>query len=83
MKLQDTLAKYPQLSMPVSMVEVAKFSKQAFFRGNPDYYSLPNNQERNFILSYLPKFDGTGQKSVLNSFVDKQLAKNPRKRADG
>lgn len=72
-ELQDTLAKYPQLSMPVSMVEVAKFSKQAFFRGNPDYYSLPNNQERNFILSYLPKLDGTSEKSVLNSFVDSSL----------
>ena len=74
-ELQDTLAHYPQLSMPVSMVEVAKFSKQAFFRGDPDYYSLPNNQERNFILSYLPKLDGTGQKSVLSSFVDSSLQK--------
>lgn len=73
--LQDSLAEYPQLSMPLSMVEVAKFSKQAFFRGNPDYYSLPNNQERNFILSYLPKLDAGGEKSILHSFVDSSLQK--------
>jgi len=73
--LQDSLAEYPQLSMPLSMVEVAKFSKQAFFRGNPDYYSLPNNQERNFILSYLPKLDAGGEQSILHSFVDSSLQK--------
>ncbi|MBU1370252.1 MAG: MMPL family transporter [Bacteroidetes bacterium] len=73
--LQDTLASYKELSKPVSMVEVAKFSKQAFFRGNPYYYSLPNNQERNFILSYLPKLSDSGKKSVLSAFVDSSLQK--------
>jgi predicted RND superfamily exporter protein len=73
--LQDSMAVYPELSKPVSMVEVVKFSKQAFFKGNPDYYELPNNQERNFLLSYIPNLEGGGSKSIINSFVDSTLQK--------
>ncbi len=74
-ELQDSLAQYPELSKPVSMVEVVKFSKQAFFRGNPDYYELPSSQERNFILSYVPNLGTGDKKSILNSFVDSTLQK--------
>ncbi|HMM11883.1 MAG TPA: MMPL family transporter [Bacteroidales bacterium] len=70
--LQDTLALYPQFSKPLSVVELVKFSKQAFFRGDPAYYSVPNNQERNFILDYLPEFKSDGR-TLLNSFVDTAL----------
>ena len=72
---QDSMEAYPELSKPVSMVEVVKFSKQAFFKGNPAYYELPNNQERNFILSYVPNLEGGGSKSIINSFVDSTLQK--------
>jgi len=73
--LQDSMSGYPELSKPVSMVEVVKFSKQAFFKGNPAYYELPNNQERYFILSYVPNLEGGGSKSIINSFVDSTLQK--------
>lgn len=71
-ELQDTLAHYPQFSKPLSIVEVVKFSKQAFFKGNPEYYSLPNAQERNFIMGYMPEMNNN-KRSVLNSFVDTNL----------
>jgi predicted RND superfamily exporter protein len=71
-QLQDTLALYPQFSKPLSVVELVKFSKQAFFRGDPEYYNMPNNQERNFILGYLPEFKGD-KRTILNSFVDTAL----------
>ncbi len=71
-QLQDTLALYPQFSKPLSVVELVKFSKQAFFRGDPAYYNMPNNQERNFILGYLPEFKGD-KRTILNSFVDTAL----------
>jgi len=74
-RLQDTLATYPEFSKPLSVVEVAKASKQAFYNGNPKYYALPNSQEKNFILSYLPKSDSNNNKTILNSFVDKSLQK--------
>ncbi len=75
-QLQDTLALYPEFARPISIVEVVKAAKQAFYRGNPKMYSLPNNQEKNFILSYLPNFKkGTHAKkrNLLNSFVDSTL----------
>lgn len=67
-RLQDTLALYKEFSKPLSVVEVVKSAKQAFYRGNKKMYSLPNNQEKNFILSYVP--DMGGKKGILSAFVD-------------
>lgn len=71
-QLQDTLATYPQFSKALSFVEIIKFSKQAFFYGDPLYYDLPNAQERNFILSYFPNSQGN-KRTIINSFVDTSL----------
>ena len=71
-QLQDTLETYPEFAKPLSVVEVVKSAKQAFYRGNPAMYSLPNNQEKNFILSYVPNL-GVGKKGILNAFVDSNL----------
>lgn len=68
-QLQDTLATYPHLSKPLSVVQLIKFAKQAFFHGDPEYFSLPNNQERNFILSYIPDFN-SDKKTLVQNFVD-------------
>ncbi len=72
-KMQHVLKQYPEFSEPLSIVEVVKAAKQAFYRGNPKMYSLPNNQERNFILSYVPSLDKGGSNSILKSFVDSSL----------
>jgi len=72
-KLQTVLKSYPEFSEPLSIVEVVKSAKQAFYRGNPKMYSLPNNQERNFILSYVPSLDKGGSSALLKSFVDSTL----------
>jgi hypothetical protein len=29
-----------------------KYSKQAYYNGNPEYYDLPTSQEQSFILGY-------------------------------
>ena len=71
-RLQDTLATYPEFSRPLSIAEVVKFAKQEFYNGKPSYYSLPNNQEKNFILSYVPEIKNNDI-SILNSFVDTTL----------
>ena len=71
-KLQDTLATYPELSKPLSVVEVVKFAKQAFYNGDPAFYNMPNNNEIVFIKSYLPKFNNK-KKSLLNNFVDSSM----------
>ncbi len=71
-QLQNVLGTYPEFAKPLSVVEVVKSAKQAFYRGNPEMYSLPNNQEKNFILSYVPSLGG-GNKGILNAFVDSNL----------
>jgi hypothetical protein len=68
-ELQEVLAKYPELSKPLSVTEVVKFAKQAFYGGNEMMYALPNNQEKNFILKYVPQLE-SGKRSIMNSFVD-------------
>lgn len=67
-QLEQELTKYPELSASTSLLNLLKFSKQAFYNGREDYYSLPNNREKNFILQYA----ATGEKNsgLLHSFLD-------------
>lgn len=70
--LQNILSGYSELSKPLSIAEVVKFAKQSFYGGNEAMYSLPNNQERNFIMRYMPEMQ-TESRSIINSFVDTSL----------
>ncbi|WP_258102771.1 RND family transporter [Marinoscillum sp. MHG1-6] len=56
------------ISQPVSVVSFIKAARQSFYKQNPNYYSLPNNRESNFILRYL-KEEGD-QEGIAKSFVD-------------
>lgn len=67
-ELQDHIKEIPEFAKPLSVVELVKYSKQAYYNGNPDYYQLPNSQEKNFILSYA-KSSNTNT-NLLNSYVD-------------
>jgi len=69
-KLQKELAEYPEISSPLSLVEVVKFARQAFYNGKEKYYGVPGNQERNFILSYVGKMKSEKNTSIVSSFVD-------------
>jgi predicted RND superfamily exporter protein len=68
-ELQQVLAGYPEFSKPVSIVEMAKFANQAFYRGNPEHYMLPNEQEKNFILPYAAR-KGMGNNDLMKALVD-------------
>jgi predicted RND superfamily exporter protein len=68
-ELQQALAKYPIFSKPISLAEFVKFSRQAFYDGDPEQYQLPDNMEKDFILSYLPT-KIKGKKNMLHSFID-------------
>ena len=67
-QLERDLAKYPEISKPISLLNLLKFSKQAFYNGNERYYSMPNNREKNFILQYADI--GENGSGLLHSFVD-------------
>ncbi len=67
-ELEKKLEKYPELSAPTSLLNLLKFSKQAFYNGNENYFSLPNNREKNFILQYAAA--GEENSGLLHSFLD-------------
>ncbi len=67
-KLDETIDEIPQLSKSISILNLVKYSKQAFYNGNPKYYKLPTAQEKNFILSYTK--NSNTNSDLLKNFVD-------------
>lgn len=67
-ELQTYLEEVPELSKPLSVVELVKYSKQAYYNNNPEYYQLPNSQERTFLLSYAK--NSAKSTNLLSSYVD-------------
>jgi len=67
-KLEEEIDEIPELSKTVSVLNLIKYSKQAFYNGNPKYYQLPTEQEKNFILSYTK--NSNTNSDLLNNFVD-------------
>ncbi len=67
-ELEETIDEIPQLSKPISVLNIVKYSKQAFYGGNPKFYQLPTNQEKNWILSYTKNV--TSNNNLLDSYVD-------------
>jgi predicted RND superfamily exporter protein len=67
-KLQEYIEEIPEFSKPLSVVELVKYSKQAYYNNNPEYYQLPNSQEQTFLLSYAKS--SAKSESLLKSYVD-------------
>ncbi|MDN3675013.1 MMPL family transporter [Flavobacterium branchiarum] len=69
-ELQSTIESMPELSKPVSIVNLVKYSKQAFYNGKPEYYQLPTSQEQTFILSYAKNAVKNNKDNLMKSYVD-------------
>ena len=67
-QLGEVIDEIPELSSPVSVVNLVKYSKQAFYNGIPKYYQLPTSQENTFIMDVARKSSDNG--NLLESFVD-------------
>lgn len=67
-KLDEEIDEIPELSKSISVLDLVKYSKQAFYNGNPKYYQLPTQQEKNFILSYTKNSDSNSD--MLKNLVD-------------
>ncbi|WP_291871210.1 efflux RND transporter permease subunit [Maribacter sp.] len=67
-RLGNIIEDIPELSKPISVVNLVKYSKQAFYSGIPKYYQLPTTQENNFIMDVARKSTNNG--NMLKSFVD-------------
>lgn len=69
-ELQETITDIPELSKPTSIVNLVKYSKQAYYNGNPEYYELPTAQEQGFILTYAKNTVRDSKDNLLKSYVD-------------
>ena len=67
-KLHEVIETFPELSKPVSIVNLVKYTKQAYYKGNPKYYQLPTNQEKNYIFSYTK--NSNTDTGMMTSYVD-------------
>lgn len=67
-KIEELIVETPELSKPISVVDLVKYSKQAYYNGNPKYYQLPTSQENSFILSYAK--NSSSDVDLLSNFVD-------------
>jgi predicted RND superfamily exporter protein len=69
-ELEEAIDEIPELSKPISIVNLVKYSKQAYYNGNPEYYELPTSQEQSFILSYAKNATKDSKENLMKSYVD-------------
>lgn len=70
-RLQNLITENPEFSRAVSLVEVLKFSSQAFYGGDTAFYRIPNEMEKNFILSYAANSAGkNANNNLMKNFID-------------
>ena len=64
----DHIKRIPELSSPISIINLSKYIKQSFYNGNPKYFQLPSSQENTFISSFIKNSDLNFGKN--NSYID-------------
>jgi predicted RND superfamily exporter protein len=67
LQLKDTTI-HP-FSRSLSIVDASKYVKQAFYGGDPEYYSLINREEQAFIADYV-NGDDRADKGIEKTFLD-------------
>lgn len=66
--LQTEMAKFPEFSKPVSVVEASRFLYQAYRGGDAKYYALPGVLELNKLTNYVQGKQGAAKQ--LNAFLN-------------
>ncbi len=69
-QLQDSLSTHPELSRSLSIVDAVKFTRQAFYGGDPARYDLLRGNEKTFILPYLESAQDKGD--LARGFIDEE-----------
>lgn len=69
-QFEKSLAEIDLIARPLSMVSLVKATKQAYYNQNADFYDLPTNQDKLFILSYLGGQQDSVSAKLLRTMVD-------------
>lgn len=67
-KLEEHIIETPGLSRPMSIVSAVKFSKQAHYGGDPEYFDLPSTYDAVTMSKLVKK--SSNDISLMKSFVD-------------
>jgi predicted RND superfamily exporter protein len=67
-RMEEMISEYPEFSRSVSLNKALKYASQAFYNGDPQFFRIPNDMEKNFVLSYLG--NSGGNNDMLKGFVD-------------
>ncbi len=67
-RMEEMISGYPEFSRSVSLNKALKYASQAFYNGDPQFFRIPNDMEKNFVLSYLGNSGGNNY--MLKGFVD-------------
>ncbi|MBY0486828.1 MAG: MMPL family transporter [Flavobacteriaceae bacterium] len=68
-ELEETINEIPELSKPLSIVNVAKSFTQAYYNGNPEFYAIPSSQEETFLLPYIKNTFKNSKDNQLKSYL--------------
>jgi len=81
-KMEEMISAYPEFSRSVSLNKALKYASQAFYNGDPQFFRIPNDMEKNFVLSYLG--NSGGNSDMMKGFIDsnKQVARVSFQMAD-
>ena len=71
-QLQDSLKTFPELSAPLSVVQVVKLGRMAFYGNDSSMYDLPSSQELPFLIKYLPE-KKRGKRTIADAFTDSTM----------
>ena len=67
-RLKSEIREIEELSKPLSVLNLAKYAKQAFYNNNPKYYQLPTSQEQTFMSPYIRSMEAID--GGFSSYVD-------------
>lgn len=67
-ELKAEISDIKELSPPLSVVNLAKYAKQAFYNNNPKYYQLPTSQEQTFMSPYVKSLEN--MEGGVSSYID-------------
>lgn len=67
-RLKSEIREIEELSKPISVLNLAKYAKQAFYNNNPKYYQLPTSQEQTFMSPYIRSMEAID--GGFSSYVD-------------
>ncbi|MFJ1328300.1 RND family transporter [Capnocytophaga canimorsus] len=67
-ELSAYIEEIPEISKPISITNLVKYAKQAYYNGNPEYYELPSSQEQYFIMPFIKNSKADG--NMLSAYAD-------------